>query len=254
MDEIEEAAESAVIAQAARDLDERRGAAPEPIEVIETLMGSGTILATMGQTIAAYVKRMGEDVEAAKAARGSEQGERRLRRVGSDVRRLAFFAQRMSVLGRQSASRQRSRVDVNEALERALEANGAREQCTVETDYGARGWVEAAPEEIALVCQIAVEHALHAVAEALASSARIEITTRDEGTKVVAVVTHNAVGAAPGQGYTQFIPFCSAQGGAKGVELACMLHLAKRYGGRASLESPKDGGTKLEISFEGGKH
>ena len=222
----------------------------EPVDVIAQVMRSGTMLATMGHTLGAYAQRMNEDLEAVKS--GTTQRESaRMRRLASDTHRIAFFAQRMSMLGKQSASRERVAIDVTQAIERTLAANGAREQCSVASDYQAKGRVHGAPEDVALMCQIMIEYALQAISEGGNGDTRLEVATRDEGTKVAISVAHNAGGVGPERPSRQFIPFYAAQPGAKGVEMACLLHIARRYGGRAWIEANEDNGAKVEVRLEG---
>ena len=222
----------------------------EPIDVMAALMGSGTVLATMGHTLGAYARRMSEDLEAVRE-HGAQREGARVRRLASDAHRMAFFAQRMSVLGKQNASRERTGIDIAQAMERTLAANGAHEQCSLVIEHTGKGRVQAAPEDMEVLCQIVVEYALQAISEAPIVDARVEVATRDEGTKVAISVAHNVGTLGSERPSRHFIPFYAAQAGGKGVEMACLLHIARRYGGRAWIEAGEKGGARVEVRLEG---
>ena len=232
-----------------------------PISTMKVLLESGAIIGMMGQTISSYARRLTDDLEFVAntsaeetSTTGDEENIQRIRRAVANAKRLAFFGQRMNVFGKQTAKDERTKINVNAAMEDAIAATHAREKCTIETQYGARCNIEAIQEDITVMCQIAVEHALRAIAQTPEKNDRVQIRTHSEGTKVVVTVDYSCGWIPTEQRTNNLIPFYGSQEGSRGVELPCSMYIARRYGGKTTFESKTEGGAKIEIELDGSDH
>lgn len=228
-------------------------------DLIQDLLTTGAMSGLMGQSIGAYTRRMNDDLsvirkktEEAGPGEQTEEVAQRWRRLLGDTRRLGFFAQRMVVLARHLAPKDRGNIDVNECLDEVLSETGAGMSCTVERRFEAVPEIAASRTELQLIFATCTDYALHALRDMDSAEAKLEVSTSAADEGVTIAFTHNGGWLPPEQRKNQFVPFYASQDQKAGIELPAALYLAKKYRGSVSIETLPDDRTTVSVQLPGG--
>ena len=228
-------------------------------DLIVDLLRTGALAGLMGQSIGAYTRRMAEDLNAVRSSTASIQSQQqagdvaqRWRRLIGDTRRLGFFAQRMTVLARHLAPKDRTRIDLNQCLNEVLNDAGAGSSCAVECRFEFVPELQASKTEIRLILATCIDYALHALADMDSAEAKLEVSTAATDEGVAISFTHNGGWLPPEQRKNQFVPFYASQDQKVGIELPAALYLARKHGGTVSIDTLADERTVVHVQLPAG--
>ena len=217
------------------------------VNVMEALLTGGAIAGLMGQTVGAYARRIREDVEFVdRSAAGAwtepdtEEAAHRLRRLGSDARRIGFFAHRLLLLGRHLAPHDRESIEVNRCLDEILSDAAVEATCVVERHFTAVPDVWASRWEVRLILVMCVEYVLLALQDTESDEAELEVRTMGTADSVTISFIHNGAWVPAEQRPNQFIPFFGSRDQMVALQLPAARHLARKYGGTVDLDSWPD--------------
>lgn len=231
--------------------DDRAGA-----DVMDALLTSGALAGLLGQNMGAYIRRMNEDLTALRSTATGVQGESdaegaasRWKRLNGDTRRLGFFAQRLVVLARHLAPRDRDVIDVNECLGQVLGQARVGIACAVLRRFETVPGVLASKMEIRLLFTLCVEYALHAFQDIDSAEAELEVSTSPGKSAVTVAFIHNGSWLPPEQRVNQFVPFYGSQGQQAGLELPAALYLARKCRGTVSIDTLPDERTAVLVQL-----
>lgn len=153
------------------------------------------------------------------------------------------------------ASKERSSIDVNRALERAVLVSRNEWKYVAEVE---RGYGDPAPNalvnegELNQVLLNIIVNAAQAIQEAEREKGKIELRTRDDGKNVVIEIEDNGIGIPEAIRHRIFDQFFTTKGVGKGTGQGlalCNEFITKRNGGKMSFNSVPGVGTTFVIEL-----
>ena len=226
------------------------------MNVVEALLTTGALAGLMGQSMGAYARRMGDDLNSLRSRStglrtglDAEEHAQRWQRVLGDARILQFFARHLLMLGRHAAPSDQESIDVSQCLEEVLNETGAEMLCVVERRFEAIPNLRASKTEVRLILTMCIDNVLRGLRgmDRFEAALLVRITRAEESVNISFI--HNGVWSPPGHRTNQFIPFYGSQDQKEGLELPTALYLARKYGGSVSIESLADERTELRVQL-----
>ena len=216
--------------------------APAPSPLVDAMIRSGVLPGLLGRAVAAHARRLLSDLDALDPAQRAPTWTR----MSSDARALAFFAERLTVLGRQFAPKTLDSVDFNGLLATHLDACPFPSVRRFETLPP----LHVALPELDLLLSLAVDWASHCLRGLAPHDAELIVGTRplDGGGAALALI-HNGEWLSADRQQVVFVPFAISRSMPAGLSLPAVRYLARRMGGSVGLELLDDGRSRLAIQL-----
>ena len=230
---------------------------------MDVLLTTGTLVGLMGHTMAAYARRMSDDLKVLRDDGADVQARledpetgKRWRRLEGDSRRIGFFAHRLIVLARSRAPRNRDNIDINECLAEVLDETDVDMSSALGRHFETLPEVRASKTELRLLLTVCVDYVLRALHDTDIDEREVEVRTSQGSDSVVISFVHNGEWPAPEQIHNQFVPFHGVSDNPKAaLELPVAMYLARKYRGTVALDTRSDDRVELTIrlSVQAGK-
>jgi signal transduction histidine kinase len=185
-------------------------------------------------------------LEAAMADAPSEEVRRQLQAADTEVDRLSGIVNRLLVMARRIEEGGPSEIDLDEAVQRAIERWGERasRQGATLTARGEGGRALGEPAELDQILDNLIDNAVaYAPGPVVIETGRVDgrafLSVEDVGPGIAAVEGHRVT--------DRFFRGRGAPKGGTGLGLAIVRELAEKWGGSVVVESADGGGTRVEV-------
>ena len=143
----------------------------------------------------------------------------------------------------------RSMIDINDCVERAVEAAGAGNDVTIMKNLGDVPEIFASRTELQMVLAELIENSLLAVRGLDGRKGIVKIDTARSNDEILITVIDNGNGITPERRANMFKPFYTSRDGAIGMGLALAGHLVKKYEGVIKINSLPGQGTVARVAL-----
>ena len=182
-----------------------------------------------------------EEVESISAvASGVRQ---RMNSIADLARRLETFSNGLT------DDLDRSMIDINDCVEKAVEVAGAGNDATIMKNLGDVPEIFASRTEMQMVLGELIENSLLAVRGLDGRKGIVKIDTARRNDEILITVIDNGNGITPERRVNMFKPFYTSRDGAIGMGLALAGHLVRKYEGVIKINSLPGQGTVARITL-----
>ena len=182
-----------------------------------------------------------EEVESISAvASGVRQ---RMNSIADLARRLETFSNGLT------DDLDRSMIDINDCVEKAVEVAGAGNDATIMKNLGDVPEIFASRTELQMVLAELIENSLLAVQGLDGRKGIVKIDTARRNDEILITVIDNGNGITPERRVNMFKPFYTSRDGAIGMGLALAGHLVRKYEGVIKINSLPGQGTVARITL-----
>ena len=226
-------------------------------DVVTALLTTGALAGLMGQSMGAYARRMGDDLNSLysestgqRTPLDTEEKAQRWRRVLGDSRRLGFFSHHLLRLGTHVAPNDHDSIDVSQCLDEVLNETGAEMFCVLERRFEAIPKLLASKTEVRLILTMCIHRVLRGLRDMNRLKAELLVRTAPAAKESLTIsFIHNGAWLPQEHRVNEFVPFYGSQDQNAGLELPAALYLARKYGGSVSIETLPNERTALSVQL-----